>query len=81
LAAGAVPRAGAAAVDTLTGAIVAAPQQAGEAAPVAAVPLSLTSGSTGRSAGVLMAIAGLLLLCITVLPPLFWRRLRDGDAA
>jgi phosphate ABC transporter phosphate-binding protein len=80
LATGSTPVGGATAVDPVTGAVVPAPQAVG-AVPVAAVPLSLSSGSTGRSAGVLMAIAGLLLLCLTVLPPLLWRRLRDRATA
>jgi hypothetical protein len=58
--------------------VVAAPQTALAGEP-AAVPLSLSSGSTGRSANVLMAVAGLLLLLVTLLPPLLSRRLKPAD--
>ncbi|GAC1444665.1 MAG: phosphate ABC transporter substrate-binding protein PstS [Mycobacteriales bacterium] len=65
-----------------TGAVVAAPQTAvAGGAAVAAVPLSLTDGSTGASANALMAVAGLVLLLVTLLPPMLLRRLRDTDAS
>lgn len=47
------------------------------AGPVA-VPVLLTSGSTGASAGVLMGLSALVLLLVTILPPMLSRRLRDG---
>jgi phosphate ABC transporter phosphate-binding protein len=78
LGAGAPPGAAATTVDPARDAVVAAPQTALAGEP-AAVPLSLSSGSTGRSANVLMAVAGLLLLLVTLLPPLLSRRLKPAD--
>ena len=62
------------AVDPDTGVAAGAAPLAG--GTVAALPVSLTDASTGGSAPVLMAVAALVLVCVTLLPPLLSRRLR-----
>lgn len=71
----------AAVVDPDTGLVVAAPgAEVSGGSPLIAVPSSLTEDGSGGQAGLLMALTGLLLLLVTLLPPLLSRRLRAGDA-
>lgn len=70
-------------IDPETGEVVAAPGAAvdGALAPgaVLAVPVSLSRGGLGGAGAGLMALAVLVLLAVTLLPPLLSRRLRAAD--